>query len=424
MKFFADLHIHSRFSRACSKRITLPELYRWSRIKGITVLGTGDFTHQAWMNEIQECLEEGEEGLFKLKKAFSDKLDREIPPLCMSTVRFILSVEISLIYKRDDKVRKVHQVILVPSIKSAIKLNKKLGSIGNLKADGRPILGLDSRDLLDIVLETDPQALLIPAHIWTPWFSIFGDKSGFNSLEECFGDLTQYIYAIETGMSSDPPMNWMIKDLDKVTIISNSDAHSPEKIAREANIFNCGLSYSEMINAIKKNDNRFEGTIEFFPEEGKYHYDGHRLCNVSSSPSESIKNDELCPRCSKRLTIGVLNRVYKLAKRPKGEKSPHAKPYFSIVPLKEILSEIYKKGVATKTVNNEYFKLISQLGSELNILLTIPLSEIQNQILSQALARMRDGAVTKVAGYDGVYGKISVIRDNKDKLKSDQLGLM
>ncbi|MBN2016411.1 DNA helicase UvrD [Candidatus Dojkabacteria bacterium] len=419
MRFYADLHIHSRFSRACSKQLTLSEIYKWCRLKGVSVIATGDYTHPEWLAEIKEQLSENNNGLYELDKNLAKEIDSLIPESCKGPVRFLLSTEISLIYKKKDRVRKVHNVILAPRIEVVEKLNKKLAKIGNLQADGRPILGLDARDLLEIVLETSEECILIPAHIWTPWFSIFGDKSGFDSIKECFEDLSDHIYAIETGLSSDPAMNWMIKELDNITIISNSDAHSPEKIAREANIFDCKLSFTEIIDAIKKNDKRFKGTLEFYPEEGKYHYDGHRSCNVRQDPKETIKTQAICPKCKKRLTVGVLNRVFQLAQRKRGEKSPNAKHYFNIIPLKEILSEIMGKGPATKTVNDEYFKILARFGSELGVLQEIPATKLSkhSDILAQAISRMRAGSIDIQPGYDGLYGEISIF----DTLEREQL---
>ena len=410
MEFYSDLHIHSRFSRACSKRLTIPEIYRWSLLKGIELIGTSDFTHPKWFEEIKEHLVEDDTGLLKLKKKFQTKLDREIPVTCIEDVRFILSTEISLIYKKNDKVRKVHILILAPNLSTVEKINSKLSTIGNIKSDGRPILGYDSKDLLEIILEINNECLVIPAHIWTPWFSIFGDKSGFNSIEECFEDLSDNIYAVETGLSSDPSMNWLVGNLDDRTIISNSDAHSPENIGREGNIFDCKLTYENISDAIKTHDKRFKGTIEFYPEEGRYHYDGHRKCNINWHPSKSEKNKNICPVCSKKLTIGVLNRVYKLSTRIFGRKSTNAKPFYNVIPLRQILSEILGKGVNTKTVTNEYFKLINKFGNELFISLDISLDKLAeySSILSKAIEKVRHNKVKITPGYDGVYGKINI----------------
>ena len=428
MRFYADLHIHSRFSRACSKKLTLSEIYRWCQYKGIKLIGTADFTHPEWRKEIQDQLEEAEEGLFRLKKPYADEIDRTLPASCKSEVRFMLSVEISLIYKRDDKVRKIHHVILMPDISSVDLLVSELEKIGNLKSDGRPILGLDSRDLLDIVMSVNEKALFIPGHIWTPWFSLFGDKSGFDSLEECFGDKKKYIYAIETGLSSDPKMNWMISELDDLAIVSNSDAHSADKIAREATIFNCELNYGEIRNAIIHNDERLEGTIEFFPEEGKYHYDGHRACDIQLDPKETEKLDAICPKCKKRLTVGVLNRVCKLASKNSDRKNKNAKQYFSVIPFKEVLSEILGKGVQTKTVAEEFSKVVSKFGNELSIALDVPIRELatHSSLLAEAIKRMREGNIHILPGYDGVFGEITIFDDKEKETldKQDQITLV
>ena len=306
MKFAADFHIHSRYSRATSPSINLPNLDSWAKIKGIKVLGTGDFTHPGWFDEIKKELEPAESGLFKLKKQDSK-------------TRFILTSEISCIYSQGGRVRKIHIIVFAPSFKAVEKINLKLGEIGNLKSDGRPILGLNAKELVKIVLEADENCMVVPAHAWTPWFSVFGSKSGFDSLEECFGEYTKYIYAIETGLSSDPAMNWRLSQLDKITLISNSDSHSLAKIGREANVFDTELDYDAITEIIKNHDNKkFLYTIEFFPEEGKYHYDGHRDCNLSLKPEQSKKYNNICPRCGKPLVIGVLNRVEELADRPEG----------------------------------------------------------------------------------------------------------
>jgi len=365
MRFIADFHIHSPYSRATSRLLSLENIVSWAVKKGITVVGTGDFTHPKWLSEIYEKLEESGDGFYRLKNRSGSS--------CKTETRFVISGEISCIYKKDGKLRKVHNLILLPDIESAKRLNNRLSRIGNLEADGRPILGLDSRELLDIVLETSPDAFFIPAHVWTPWFSVFGSRSGFDSIEECFGDLSDYIYALETGLSSDPPMNRLLSSLDKYILISNSDAHSPTKLGREANIFDTELNYKDMVQAMKGGDG-FLGTIEFFPEEGKYHLDGHRKCNIYLNPSESISLKNICPVCGNPVTIGVLHRVYELADRREPKLT---KPFYSLIPLNEILSEIIGCGAETKKVKNAYEKLVLELGSELNILMDVPLGDIE-----------------------------------------------
>ncbi|MFH0754090.1 MAG: endonuclease Q family protein [Candidatus Omnitrophota bacterium] len=296
MKFIADLHIHSRYSRATSKDLTPENLWRWGQYKGIQVIGTGDCIHPLWLDDLESKLESAEDGFFRLTPQIADKLVPEIPANCQGDVRFVLSTEISSIYKKNGKVRKVHSVIIFSSLPSASAMQKRLGAIGNIRSDGRPILGLDAKDLLGMALECDPKVLFIPAHIWTPWFSVLGEKSGFDSIEECFEDLTKHVFAVETGLSSDPLMNWRLKQLDDFILVSNSDAHSASKLGREANMFDTDFSYDGMYRAFAdKKDQGFKGTIEFFPEEGKYHYDGHRDCKTRLHPKETLKYGGLCP---------------------------------------------------------------------------------------------------------------------------------
>ena len=409
MKFIGDFHIHSKYSRATSPSTDLDNLEKWARIKGIKVLGTGDFTHPKWLLEIKEKLEPAESGLFKLRK--SD-----------SPTRFILTSEISCIYKKNYKVRKVHIIVFAPSVEAVEKINGRLNQIGNLHSDGRPILGLDAKELAKIVLDADENCLVVPAHAWTPWFSVFGSKSGFNSLQECFDEYTKYIYAIETGLSSDPAMNWRLSQLDNITLISNSDSHSPQKIGREANVFNTDLSYAGIADAIKTKDKeKFLYTIEFFPEEGKYHYDGHRSCDVSFSPGQSRKYNNICPKCGKPLIIGVLNRVEELADRPEGFVPKNAIPFKNLIPLNEIIAESIGKTVAAKDVDKYYNNLIKNIGSELKILLDSKREELEKESLpeiAEGILRTREGKVFVEPGYDGVYGKIKIFADGKNKKTS------
>ncbi|WP_457565156.1 endonuclease Q family protein, partial [Caldithrix abyssi] len=368
MRFIADLHIHSHFSVATSKDLIPEKLDYWARIKGIPVVGTGDFTHPGWLKELKEKLEPAEDGLFKLKE------ELRLPGAPDTPVRFLLSAEISSIYKKNNKVRKIHNVILAPDFESVEQMQARLSRIGNITSDGRPILGLDAKDLLELTLEVNEDNFFIPAHIWTPWFSALGSKSGFDSIEECFEDLTQYIYAVETGLSSDPPMNWLCSFLDRFTLISNSDAHSPEKLGREANIFQAELSYRGIIEALKNPDSqKFAGTVEFYPQEGKYHLDGHRKCGVRWDPLQTLQNKGICPVCGKKVTVGVLNRVAQLSDREEIEELPGRKPFYSLIPLKEALSEILQTGPNTKTVDQAYQALIQKAGSEFNLLLNLPL---------------------------------------------------
>ncbi len=414
MRFIADLHIHSKYSRATSKDMSPEAIWKWAQLKGISVAGTGDFTHPGWLKELSEKLEPTGEGLFKLKKEYERN---DIPDSCRAEVSFLLSAEISSIYRKNDRTRKVHSLILVPAFSDAARINLVLSRIGNLNADGRPILGLDALELLKIVKDVSPSAVFIPAHAWTPHFSVFGAVSGFDSLEECFEDYTSHIKAIETGLSSDPPMNWRLSALDNITLISNSDAHSPAKMGREANIFDTDTSYSSIANAIETRQG-YLGTIEFFPEEGKYHYDGHRACSVSLSPEETIQHGYLCPKCGRRVTVGVLHRAEKLADRPSGFKPDNAYPYFSLIPLAEVISETLGVGVASKAVEMEYQRLISGLGNEFSILMDAPITEItqtSSQLIGVAINRMRSGNIHVAPGYDGEYGKVKIFEPAERK---------
>ena len=399
MEFIADLHIHSRFSRATSRTLDLKSLDRAAQQKGLAVIGAGDMTHPVWLDELEEQLVEAEEGLFRLS-----------PDLGGGPTRFLLTGEISSIYKKDGRVRKVHSLILMPGFEAARKLAEKLDRLGNIKSDGRPILGLDAKDLLEICLEASADCFFIPAHIWTPWFSLLGSKSGFDSVEECFGDLTGHIRALETGLSSDPPMNWRLSQLDGYVLVSNSDAHSAEKLGREANLFDVDLSYPAMVRAMSGNGG-FEGTLEFFPEEGKYHLDGHRKCGRRLDPEETRRLGGLCPECGRPVTVGVLARVLDLADRPEGARPEGAAPFHSLIPLAEVLSEIIGVGPKSKKVGLALSDLLEKVGPELFILRQAPLEDVERvggPLLSEALKRMRAGRVTAEGGYDGEYGRISL----------------
>ena len=381
-------------------------------MKGITVIGTGDFTHPQWVAEHKEKLEEIDGNLFKLHEKDCD--NGLVPLSCRADVFFMLTAEISCIYSKKGKVRKVHNLVFSPDIGTVTKINKALSRIGNLSSDGRPILGLDAKELLRIVLDISDRAMLVPAHIWTPHFSVLGAASGFESLEECFEELTPHIHAVETGLSSDPAMNRRLPSLDRITLISNSDAHSPAKLGREANILESkgreDISYDLIMNAIKTGIG-FAGTIEFFPEEGKYHYDGHRHCGVSLSPEETLRHNYLCPVCGKKVTVGVMHRVEKLAARKPGYIPDKPLPFYSIIPLQEILSEVLKVGVNSKAVMREYMRLLDCLGPEFTILMDTPPDTIEEKgspLLREAIERMRSGQVHAVPGYDGEYGKVSL----------------
>jgi uncharacterized protein (TIGR00375 family) len=423
MQFIADFHLHSKYSRATSKDMNLENLAQWAKIKGIKVLGTSDFTHPEWFKEIKEKLEPAETGLYKLKSEIrNSKFETNSKFKILNSkndTRFILTAEISCIYSKAGKIRKIHLIIFAPSFEVVEKINAHLGWIGNLKSDGRPILGLDAKELAKIVLGISDDCLIVPAHAWTPWFSVFGSKSGFNSIEECFEDYSKYIYAIETGLSSNPEMNWRLSKLDNIALISNSDAHSPAKIGREANVFDTELSYPAVISAIKSKDpKRFLYTIEFFPEEGKYHYDGHRLCGISLSPQESKKYNNICPSCGRPLTIGVLNRVEELANRPEKFKPENAIPYKSLVPLTEIIADAFGILPGAKQVEEEYKKLIKKFDNEFNILINISHSELKIATLSEiaeGIIRVKEGKLYIKPGYDGIFGKIKIFTEKEEK---------
>jgi len=434
MRFIADLHIHSKYSRATSKDMDIDHLNKWAKIKGIKVMGTGDFTHPLWLKELKTKLEPAEPGFFKLKKSTrSSILDNDWMPNNGNNskedrkIRFLLTSEISCIYSKNNRTRKIHIIILAPDFKTVEKINTRLGWIGNLKSDGRPILGLDAKELAKIAFNTSEDCMVIPAHIWTPWFGLFGANSGFDSLEECFEEYSKYIYAGETGLSSDPEMNWQWQALDKITLVSNSDAHSPSKIGREANIFDTNLNYLEMKEAIKSKDpKKFLETIEFFPQEGKYHYDGHRKCNVCLTPKQAKKINNICPKCKKPLTIGVSHRIDDLAYREKGEKPNKTIPFKHLIPLEEIIADAKNIGVASKAVREEYKNLIKHFGSEFKILLEIDIEQIKgisSAEIAEGVKRVRQGKVHIEPGYDGEFGKIEIFKDKERDNFSKQSSL-
>ncbi|MCC6455784.1 MAG: UvrD-helicase domain-containing protein [Caldilineaceae bacterium] len=423
----ADLHIHSHYSRATSRDLTFEHLARWAQLKGVQIVATGDIAHPGWLAEMHASLEPAEEGLFRLKPEIAAAVAESVPASCQGDVRFMLMGEISNIYKRHDAVRKVHNLISAPTLEVVARIQQALERIGNIRSDGRPILGLDSRDLLEIVLEVDSRCTLIPAHIWTPWFSMLGSKSGFDSVEECFGDLTSEIFALETGLSSDPPMNWRVSNLDRYTLISNSDAHSPQKLAREATILRCEPSYDAIMAALRTGDPElFGGTLEFFPEEGKYHLDGHRKCGVCWEPPTSLAHDLRCPVCGKPVTVGTMHRIETLADRPPGQRPARTAPFFSLVTLPEVLGEVLGVGSTSRRVQQEYEKLLAKLGPELVILRHAPLEEIAaagGSRIAEAVGRMRRGEVVAQAGYDGEYGTIRVFAPGAAGEAIPQLGL-
>ncbi|MDR1127814.1 MAG: endonuclease Q family protein [Treponema sp.] len=425
MKITADLHVHSRFSMATSKSISPSSLDYWARVKGIDLIGTGDCTHPAWLEELRGHLDEAEEGFFTLKKniraASGTITDSNTAP------RFVLTGEISTIYNKAGRTRKVHHLVILPGFRAAAAFQAGLERAGNIRSNGRPVLGIDSHELLSMLLEADERSLLIPAHIWTPWFSVLGAKSGFDSIDECYGDLAAFIPAVETGLSSNPPMNWAVPSLDRFSIISNSDAHSPEKLGREATVFRMELSYASLAAAIRGASSGGSNagilrTLEFFPQEGKYHYDGHRKCGTGLGPEEA--GDGVCPVCGKPLTMGVLRRVTELAGRPVDEwaacprdtEGTNMRPYVSLIPLRELAAELLGTGTASRKTEAAYMRLVEQAGGELPLLADAPVSAIEKmdapgipgEKLAEAVSRMRSGQVVIRPGYDGVYGVVRV----------------
>ena len=424
MRFHADLHVHSKYSRATSRDLDLEHLAAWAARKGIAVVGTGDFTHPAWRAELKEKLIPAAPGLFRLRPEIERAIAPEIPPACRVPVNFMLSVEISTIYKKGEKTRKIHHLIYAPDFDTVDRISERLARIGNIASDGRPILGLDSRDLLEITLTSSPDAYFIPAHIWTPWFAALGSQSGFDSIRECYGDLADHIFAVETGLSSDPPMNWRLSMLDRYRLVSNSDAHSPGKLGREATTFDCATDYFAIRKALETGDG-YAGTVEFFPEEGKYHLDGHRKCGVKLSPHETLAHGGRCPVCGGPMTIGVLHRVEALADRSEEEAlpPPTAGEVSNLVALPEVLGEIVASGPKSKTVERSYGRLLGALGSELTILQSVPLEDIaraDSSLVAEAIARLRAGQVIRDAGYDGEYGVIRLFQD--DELRQHTVG--
>jgi len=409
MQQILDLHIHSRYSRACSPSLTLENIDAACRLKGVDIIATGDFTYPAWFESINSELKETfpGSGLYILKTAADEK------------VKFILSTEVSLIYKDESKVRRIHLVVHAPSIKAVAALNRELGQKFNIKSDGRPILGISAPEFVKLVFKIDPKFLVYPAHIWTPWFSVFGSKSGFDTMEECFKDQIKHIYAYETGLSSDPEMNWRLSALDKLTLLSNSDAHSPKNIAREANVMDISepVSYQKIYDNIKTGQG-MEMTLEFYPEEGMYHFDGHRHCSFSCEPALSRKNKNLCPKCQKPLIIGVLNRVEELADRKAGFKPKTAVPFKKLVELDKIIAEaLGVKGRDSAAVQKQYHQLIKDFGSELSILLDLDLDKLTgvDKRIVEGLRRVRAGELIIKPGFDGEYGKINIFSEEDNR---------
>ncbi len=410
MRIIADFHLHSKYSRATSKDLNINHIAQWATRKGLDIVGTGDFTHPLWLSEIKR----------ELKEDGSDLLQQKNYP----KVRFIISAEISSIYSQGGRVYKIHTLVLVPDIATAQKIREKLSAIGNLYSDGRPILGLSAEDLAKIILDIEPKSMVIPAHIWTPWFSLFGSNSGFNSLIEAYEEITPEIFAVETGLSSDPEMNWRLSALDNITLISNSDAHSGANLAREANVFEIEkdkILYNEIRDILKSKDaKRFPYTIEFFPEEGKYHFDGHLKCKMIVNPFEKHYPNDLCPICNRKLTIGVANRVEKLADRKEGKRLANFPDSKHLVPLREIIADAYNVGVISQKVAQEYLKM-TNLSPELKILLDMSESDLDKNFESkivEGIKRVRKGQIKIEPGYDGVYGKVKIFDEKNSMQKS------
>lgn len=416
MNHILDLHIHSKYSRACSPRLTLPNIEATCRVKGIDIIATGDFTYPVWFRDINNQLEEiNSSGLYRLKTSQDD------------SIKFILSTELSLIYKDGGKARRVHIMVTAPNLKAVKTLNDYLDKHYNIRSDGRPILGMSCPALVKLCLSIDPNFLIYPAHIWTPWFSMFGSKSGFNSVEECFHEQTEHIYAYETGISSDPDMNWRIFGLDNLTLLSSSDAHSLANLAREASVFSLSKepSYQEIYDIIRyKKTEKIVKTIEFYPEEGMYHYDGHRACNISFEPKESKKHQNLCPKCNKPLVIGVLNRVEELADRKEGERPEKVSPFVKIVELDKIIAESLNiKSRFSKKVQQIYEAMTKELGTELTILLDTDLKTINKTFpqITEGIKRVREGKLTIKPGYDGEYGTVRIFTDKEKEERGRKL---
>ena len=419
MKFIADFHVHSKYSRATSKDMDVENMARWANLKGVSLLGTGDFTHPFYFAELKQKLQPLGNGLFTLKNEFQKNNTQ-------NEIYFMLTTEVSNMFQQGGGSRRIHTMIFAPSFQIVEKINEELSQLGKLSSDGRPIFGFSAKELVEIITDVSDECFIVPAHAWTPWFSVFGANSGFDSIEECFEEQTKHISCIETGLSSDPQMNWRWSKLDKIALISNSDAHSPNRIGREANVFDGEMSFKEIIKAIRTKDkNKFLSTIEFFPEEGKYHYDGHRSCDILFSPAESRKNKNICPVCGRKLTVGVMHRVEELSDRPNGFVPENAIPYKHLIPLQEIIAEALNQGVATKGVENEYFRLVSIFGTEFRILLDLPLEELKKSVppkILEGIKKVREGDLNIIPGYDGVYGKIQIFGE-KEKEETKQLGL-
>jgi uncharacterized protein (TIGR00375 family) len=409
-KFVADFHIHSRYSRATSKTLTVDELAKWAKIKGIGVLGTGDFTHPLWLQELKDTLRQTGRGLFEHQD-----------------VHFMLTSEVNTLFYKEGKAHQIHHVLLAPSFEAVERLNRELEPFGNLSFDGRPTFQMEAWRLVDLILGIEPRCLVVPAHAWTPWFALFGSSSGFDSVEECFEHQAKNITVLETGLSSDPAMNWRLKALDRYTLISNSDSHSARRIGREANVFDCEQDYDTIVNALKTKDrSRFLYTLEFFPEEGKYHFDGHRKCGIRFSPGETKRHGFRCPVCGRKVTVGVMHRVEALADRSDGATPEGAIPFKRIVALDAIIADALGVKVGTQTVEREYQNLIYKCGTEFNVLLDVQeeeLRKVTSTKIAEGIIRMRQGQVAVEPGYDGEYGKVRIFDDTTAMASEQQLTL-
>ncbi|TLP52899.1 endonuclease Q family protein [Microbispora triticiradicis] len=411
MRFHADLHMHSRYAYACSRNSDLEQLTWWARRKGVTLMGTGDFTHPAWLERLRTALVPAEPGLFRLREDLDREVSRTLPgSVATAPVRYMLTVEVSTVYRQGGRSRKIHHLVHLPGFEQVEAFNRVLAGIADLGVDGRPTVRMSARDLLETTLARGEGAYLVPAHVWTPWFGVFGSKSGFDTLEECFGDLTEHVFALETGLSADPGMMWQVSGLDGYRLVSYSDAHSPPIVGRETTVFDTGLDYFAVLEALRSGDG-LAGTTEFFPEAGKYHVDGHRKCGVRLDPEETRKLGGICPVCGRTLTVGVQSRVEDLADRPADRSPRGAAGFRNLLPLPDVVAEILGVGPKSKKVAAETDRLVAALGPELAILGDLPLSDIaaDSPRLAEAVGRLRNGEVTKDPGYDGEFGRIHTL---------------
>jgi DNA helicase II / ATP-dependent DNA helicase PcrA len=408
MSFYADLHLHSRYAKATSRNADLVELAWWARRKGITVLGTGDFTHPAWFEELTQRLVPAEPGLYRLRDDLDQAVLDRLPPSCRGPLRFLMAVEVSTAFHRDGRARRMHHLLYVPDLETAATLNDRLGRSGNLTEDGRPTLAMDAGDLLEATLDSGDGAYLVPAHVWTPWVGVLSATTGFDSIEACYGALARHIFAVETGLSADPPMNWRVSLLDRFRSVSYSDAHAPSRLGREATELDTELDYFAIRRALETGEG-FLGTIELFPEEGRYHLSGHRRCGVRLEPAEARKARMRCPVCGKRLTMGVLQRVDDLADRPAGTRPAGAGACRNLVPLPEVVAEVAGVGPTSKTVRGTVEAMLELLGPELPLLERLPLEAIEKAgfpVEAEAIGKVRSGQVVRDPGFDGQYGSI------------------